>query len=191
MNPMRYLTGSRVYRASSNAPTRGTVDPMGYINRSMGMSPVGGDGFSDKRSGLAQLALQRLRMSRGGMMGFPHQQQVGMANPRDNANMPVIGMPRNPIDFGAPPGKGYSVSPTGQLVPLSATPHQTTLNNMYGQPQGPMQMSEPELMQAARDRLSHRIQTKEMLTKHQIAMQRMNMQHAQHINQHRERSRDR
>lgn len=188
MNPMRYLAGSRVYRAASNAPTRGTVDPMGYINRSLGMSPVGGDGLSDKRSGLAQLALQRLRMSRGGMMGIPHQQHAGglpqpPANylPPHGINLPVPGGP-------VPGGKGYSVSPTGQLVPISATPHQTTLNSMYGQPQGPMQMSEPELMQAARDRLSHQIQTKEMLTKHQINMQRMNMQHAQHINQHRGRA---
>jgi hypothetical protein len=72
MNP--YLTGNPVYRGASNAPTRGTVDPMGYINRSLA-SPVGGDGMSDKRSGLAQAALMRLQGMQGPSSGGSSNQQ--------------------------------------------------------------------------------------------------------------------
>lgn len=174
MDIRRYLVGNAIYRGASNAPTRGTVDPMGYINRSLGMSPVGGDGLSDKRSGLAQAAMARLR---------------GMSQQPPDVNAPIFGGTpyriNQPID--PPPMQhrfGHMVSATGQLLPISPTPEQTTLQNMYGQPQegGP---SESQMMQAARDRLAHRLQTKEMLTKHQIQMQRMTMQHAEHINKHR------
>lgn len=46
-----YAVGNRIYRGASSAPTRGTVDPMGYIERSL----------MDSRSGLAEAALRRLQ----------------------------------------------------------------------------------------------------------------------------------
>ena len=49
-----YLVGNRVYKGASNAPTRGTVDPMGYVERSL-------NNPSQKRSGLAAAALRRLQ----------------------------------------------------------------------------------------------------------------------------------
>lgn len=198
----RFMRGAPIYRGASNAPTRGTVDPMGYVNRSLGMSPVGADGLSDKRSGLAQAALNRLRMHHAPMQPTP----PGLLNQQWQTN-PVIGMPRNPVDFGAPPpggapmftnhpimaqqqptSPGHIVSPTGQLMPVSPTPDQTTMQHVYGQQQEGAP-AEAQLMEAARNRLSHHIQTKEMLTKHQIQMQRLQMQAAEHINQHRSRAR--
>jgi hypothetical protein len=82
MNTNKALTGKRVYRMSSHAPTRGTNNPSGYIKRELrndnkperaqriqplkpaepvykkaagnhGVSKVGNDGQSDTRSGLA------------------------------------------------------------------------------------------------------------------------------------------
>src|SRR5690349_9290519 len=107
MNPADYLVGRPVYRAASNAPTRGTVDPMGYIDRQLNSrsfaSPVGGDGFSDKRSGLAQAALQRLQQGQGS----PQSQPQGM---------PQGSIPGGPI--------GYIVSPTGRLIPTHDQPYQ-------------------------------------------------------------------
>lgn len=202
----RFMVGAPIYRAASNAPTRGTVDPMGYVNRSLGMSPVGADGLSDKRSGLAQAALNRLRMNTPGIKPAPP------------------GIVRNPVDFGMPPpggapvftnhpimapqdpsgavpftnqpimaqpqptSPGHTVSPTGQLIPTSPTPVQTTLQHVYGQ-QEQGGAAEAQLMEAARNRLNHHIQTKEMLSKHQVQMQRLQMQAAEHINQHRSRAR--
>ena len=57
----RYLTGNRVYRHGSSAPTVGRVNPSGYVERELRkkrmfapMEP------SQSRSGFAQAALQRL-----------------------------------------------------------------------------------------------------------------------------------
>lgn len=186
MNPAVYLVGRRVYRGASNAPTRGPVDPMGYINRSLA-SPLGGDGLSDRRTGLAQAALQRLRNSRGGHSGHGHMSMPG-ANILGNQGInPVIGMPRNPIDFGPGPdpqpiSRGYTVSPTGQLLPEHPNPYDATMAMMNGTPEAP---NESQLMQAARDRMMHSIQVKEALTKHQLNMQKMHMQGVEHVNKHR------
>lgn len=55
-----YSVGNRVYRGGSSAPTQGTVDPMGYIDRGL-------NNPSQSRSGLAQAALRRLgSRTRGG-----------------------------------------------------------------------------------------------------------------------------
>lgn len=49
LDEARYAVGNRVYRGGSSAPTRGTVDPMGYVEREL----------SNKRSKLAAAALRR------------------------------------------------------------------------------------------------------------------------------------
>jgi hypothetical protein len=107
VNP--YLMGNPVYRGASNAPTRGTVDPMGYINRSLA-SPVGGDGMSDKRSGLAQAALMRLQgMQAPNGGGGGNSQQPPPPHPETVPNAPL-------------PNLGFTVSPTGQLIPTHPDP---------------------------------------------------------------------
>lgn len=50
-----YSVGNRVYRGGSSAPTQGTVDPSGYIDRELN------NVASQQRSGLAQAALRRLK----------------------------------------------------------------------------------------------------------------------------------
>ena len=197
MNPAAYLVGRRVYRGASNTPTRGPVDPMGYIERSLA-SPVGRDGLSDRRTGLAQAALSRLRSSRGGHSGYGHMPMPG-ANILGNQGMnPVMGSPRNPIDFSGanpmmssgaaqnftpePVSRGYTVSPTGQLLPEHPNPYDATMAAMNGTPEAP---NEAQLLQAARDRLQHHFTTKEMLTKHQVAMHKLAFDKANHINRHR------
>jgi len=161
MNPLRYLMGSPVYRAASNAPTRGTVDPMGYINRSLA-SPVGGDGLSDRRSGLAQAALSRLRNSQNGHLGPAH---MATLMPPPQPVQPQVS--QTPV---VPNNSGFTVTATGQLMPISATP--------IKQPVAP---DPAQMMQAARDRLQHVITTKEMLTKHQINMQNMILRHGRTV----------
>jgi len=101
VNP--YLAGNRVYRGASNAPTRGTVDPMGYINRSLA-SAVGGDGQSDQRSGLAQAAMQRIQ-------GLNSQPQLPQAQPPHPEIVPYADAPI-----------GFTISPTGQRVPIHPDP---------------------------------------------------------------------
>lgn len=168
MNP--YLTGNPVYRGASNAPTRGTVDPMGYINRSLA-SPVGGDGMSDKRSGLAQAALMRLQgMPASG--GGNSQQQPPPPHPETVPNAPL-------------PNLGFTVSPTGQLIPTHPDPAGQTVNAVMGMNGPPQpQVNEAQLMQAARDRLSHALTAKEMLAKHHLSMEQLQMRAAEMINRH-------
>lgn len=173
---MRYLVGSPIYRGASNAPTRGTVDPMGYINRGLGMSPVGGDGLSDKRSGLAHAALNRLR----GVTGISAQQPSGMRN-----ELPVT-LPNRSINTEPSPVFGHIVTATGQLMPMTANPAETTYKAMNGASQEDPGVSETQLMQAARDRLQHRIATKEMLTQHQVKMHELAFKKAEAINRHRQ-----
>lgn len=52
MSTSSYSVGNRVYRGGSSAPTVGTVDPMGYIERELNK-------VADSRSGLAAAALRR------------------------------------------------------------------------------------------------------------------------------------
>lgn len=54
VNPA-YQAGARIYGSGSSAPTRGTVDPMGYITRGLQAH------VSNSRSGLAQAALAKLK----------------------------------------------------------------------------------------------------------------------------------
>lgn len=161
MNP--YLVGNRIYRGASNAPTRGTVDPMGYIDRSLA-SPVGGDGMSDKRSGLAQAAMARLQ-------GGGQQNQPPPLHPEATPNAPV--------------SLGFTVSRTGQLIPNHPDPVGKTVSSVMGMnaPQ-PQPVNESALMQAARDRLSHALTTREMLAKHHMSMEQLQMKGAEMINRH-------
>lgn len=53
ISPESYGRGQTVYGNGSHAPTSGTVDPSGYIDRSL-------NNPSDSRSGLAAAALDRL-----------------------------------------------------------------------------------------------------------------------------------
>lgn len=53
ISPESYGRGQPVYSNGSHAPTSGTVDPSGYIDRSL-------NNPSDSRSGLAAAALDRL-----------------------------------------------------------------------------------------------------------------------------------
>ncbi len=80
MSIERYLAGNRVYRHGSSAPTRGTVDPSGYVerelrNRMLSQEP------SQSRSGLAQAALQRLQMNRQPMSGVPNTTPTWASRP--------------------------------------------------------------------------------------------------------------
>jgi len=183
MGVMSYLVGRPIYRGASNAPTRGTVDPMGYINRSLA-SPVGGDGLSDKRSGLAQAALMRMRQfgmhhRHSPMPLLPPQSMAPYASAQHMGSaMPML--PPMP-----PQNLGYTVSPTGQLLPQNGRPYDTTAQSLNGAPQQAETVSEGQLMAAARERLSHQLQTKEMMMKHQHAVQQMNMRAAEAINKHR------
>lgn len=82
-----YLGGDPVYRGGSSAPTMGTVDPMGYINRELNKP-------SQTRSGIAQAALSRLQV--------PEQQ-------------PNQAAPSTPVDPNST--LNFVISPTGQLIP--------------------------------------------------------------------------
>jgi hypothetical protein len=93
-----------------------------------------------------------------------------------------VNSPPNPYANPQPISRGYTVSPTGQLLPDHPNPYDATMAMMNGTPEAP---NESQLMQAARDRMQHHISTKEMLTKHQLQMQKLQMQAAQQINRHR------
>jgi len=164
VNP--YLTGNRIYRGASNAPTRGTVDPMGYIDRSLA-SAVGGDGQSDQRSGLAQAAMQRIQ-------GMNSQPQLPQPQPPHPEVVPYADAPI-----------GFQVDRVGRLIPIHPDPVGQTQRAVAGVMQPPeSQVNEAQLMQAARDRLMHHISTKEMLAKHHLSMEKLQMQAAEAINRH-------
>lgn len=81
ISPMSYAVGNRVYRGGSSAPTMGTVDPEGYVDRSLNAP-------SDRRSGLAAAALRRL----GGSNGAQSRQlsPAGMANAAQTVPVPDL-----------------------------------------------------------------------------------------------------
>lgn len=95
MSVQDYSVGRRVYNGASNAPTRGTVDPSGYIDRELNKP-------SQSRSGLAAAALRRVNGGQapaqaqtppppGGMQGSPMQ------------GGPPVGMdPMQPLQGGPP-----------------------------------------------------------------------------------------
>jgi hypothetical protein len=99
-----YGRGKPVYDGSF-APTQGTVDPSGYIDRSL-------NNPSDSRSGLAQAALNKLRSS--GSSG--------------SGSVPV------PISGVLPLGdiKTLTITPTGQLIPDNGIPETPPVSSPVG-----------------------------------------------------------
>lgn len=93
--------GNPIYRMSSFAPTRGPVNPAGYLQRELRRQGLqGNDGQSDRRSGMAQNALQRRGIAAGDNRGG--------------------GLPRNPRNPppSSPGGRGDT---TGPLHPAEGT----------------------------------------------------------------------
>lgn len=91
----RFAAGRKVYGQGSYAPTKGQLNPQGYIQREIrkrnqqangnngtGVSQVGNDGQSDTRSGLAANAMKRNGMSWPNHYG-PQAVAIG---PRNNNN---------------------------------------------------------------------------------------------------------
>lgn len=67
----RYAAGNNVYRGGSPVATMGKVDPAGYVNREL----------NNRRSQLAQTALQRMGQSAGQRQGAQSTAPVGAVNP--------------------------------------------------------------------------------------------------------------
>lgn len=114
MSMDRYLSGNRVYRHGSHAPTIGTVDPQGYVERELRKRMFD---TSQTRSGLAQAALQRLR---GGTMQPPQRQPMPW-NPGGGG--PGIQRQPMPAPSGTfSPGGGGATAPglTGSQAALQA-----------------------------------------------------------------------
>lgn len=76
-----YSVGNRVYRGGSSAPTQGTVDPMGYIDREL-------NNPSQRRSGIAQEALRRMRGQMGGGLPGPSNSMQRPINLRTPGGQP-------------------------------------------------------------------------------------------------------
>lgn len=108
MNAQDYSVGRRVYNGASNAPTRGTVDPSGYIDRELNKP-------SQSRSGLAAAALRRVNGGQppaqaqtpppaGGMQAGPTQPPVGdpiMQQPMQGPPSPLMMSPTGKISASA------------------------------------------------------------------------------------------
>lgn len=101
----KFAAGRKVYGQGATSPTRGAVDPSGYIKRELarrsnqqGVSRVGKDGQSDTRSGIAHNAIRNnlgnnAPRPQAGSLNAPNQPQ-GMTNmPRylagNNTTTPV------------------------------------------------------------------------------------------------------
>lgn len=120
------LQGRTVYRNSSYAPTRGTNNPAGYIQRGLnqqqapsmpqivhggnvgpygGVSSVGSDGQSDTRSGLAARALNSQLQHQGVGTSVAGQTAIGAPTPQLNipsapiADISPIGTIKLPYNF--------------------------------------------------------------------------------------------
>lgn len=108
-------TGRTIYRASSYAPTRGTVDPTGYIQRELrkrGVSNFGADGQSDTRSGLAQRSLNRSpTLTPVGQPQAKGRNTNKTSQGASNAPTPASTVPTTP----AVTTPVVNVSPTGQI----------------------------------------------------------------------------
>ncbi len=128
----RFAAGKKVYGQGSYAPTRGQVNPQGYIQREIknrnqqalagrgGVSRVGNDGQSDTRSGIAKRLLGNKGSSAGA--GRPPRAVVtnsgggNSARPKTTRS-PSPGITRGPgITAGVrPPVSVVQANPTGQL----------------------------------------------------------------------------
>jgi hypothetical protein len=117
----RYSAGNKVYGAGRSNPTSGTVDPSGYIDRGLNNQT------SDRRSGLAQAAFNRLSsMGAAGNSGPLGKAPVGGALPTvqdENQRQAII----NQNFTTTPEGHYVSTAPT-----LSPRPPQQSNNDFQG-----------------------------------------------------------
>ena len=108
MGLQSYSVGNRVYNGASSAPTRGTVDPMGYVERSL-------NNPSSSRSGLAEAALRRMK---GGVDGVAQSgSQVGYdwRNPQGQGQAQQGQQGMGQSGMGGPPS--LAVTDIGKLRP--------------------------------------------------------------------------
>lgn len=114
--------GNPIYRMSSFAPTRGPVNPQGYLQRELRRQGLqGNDGQSDRRSGVAQQALQR----RGIVAGEPGNGAPGSpGKPRNNGGGVTPSDPRGTGSGPKPPVKGETTpgGPYGGIMNNAGTP---------------------------------------------------------------------
>lgn len=122
ISPESYGRGQPVYSNGSHAPTSGTVDPTGYIERGL-------NNPSDSRSGLAQAALSRLQGGSSATAPSPGVLPLGDIKallitptgqliPQSSVEMPpeppqqqtpdVSGMPSGPPQLSSPDGSPMS-----------------------------------------------------------------------------------
>src|SRR5690349_5234025 len=122
----KFAAGRKVYGQGATSPTRGTVDPSGYIKRELarqsnqqGVSRIGNDGKSDTRSGIAHNAIKN---NLGNNVGRSPQSTVRNPN-GPKRDMPKF-MPRSTpaavsspgaSPVGAAPQSTVQVAPNGQL----------------------------------------------------------------------------
>lgn len=117
-----YGRGNTVYSNGSQAPTRGTVDPTGYIKRSLAAP-------SQSRSGLAAAAVDRLKAQQPAQAPkSPGVVPIGdvkmlMITPTGRL-VPQNGMPPPPPEPPAQPPDlgGMPPGPTGPPGPMSGNP---------------------------------------------------------------------
>ncbi len=115
----KFAAGRKVYGQGATSPTRGTVDPGGYIRRELarqsqqrGVSRVGNDGQSDTRSGLAHNAI---RNNLGNNVG--RTQQTPIRNP---------GGPRTNMPSYVPQVRQAAAAPVGAVGGVGVSPAQPT-----------------------------------------------------------------
>lgn len=99
----RYSAGNKVYGSGRSNPTSGTVDPAGYVDRAIN------NNSSDRRSGLAQAAFNRL----AGM----NQQQGPQGQPIGGA-LPTV---QNADQRQAIINQNFTTTPEGYYVSTAPT----------------------------------------------------------------------
>lgn len=127
----RFAAGKKVYGQGSYAPTKGQVNPQGYIQREVerrnkqalanrgGVSRVGNDGQSDTRSGLAARALRdnrglKARAVQGKPVATVRNSGGGNSQRPKTRTQQTSGNPVSTTAV-APVGPTVNINPTGQL----------------------------------------------------------------------------
>lgn len=163
----RYAAGSKVYNGGSSAATRGTVDPEGYVNRSLRQRNA-----KQRRSGLAKAAIRRLdkkiantdpglqrrklrskRLDHRASLHKPgskrHKEitrndrrlesKISQAQARQNRGKPITGLKQ------APKPPVVTVSPNGQLnLPWNLDNNLQAIDAYHKQQQGLLGLQEQE-----------------------------------------------
>lgn len=134
----KFAAGRKVYGQGATSPTRGAVDPSGYIKRELarkssqqGVSKVGRDGQSDTRSGLAHNAIKN---NLGNNVGRPGAQGMKQPNRQMGQTIPqAMGSNRGSATVGTTPTGG---APVGGPVPVQANANgilELPYNTEFGQ----------------------------------------------------------